>query len=188
MWTMLNPLVVIVGALALMAIAGLALRIFYIRPVKDIIRERDDEKPLKNDVSHLGISEKSLRRLTHSFSEDENEVYMADRPDLASIAGAITLSALVLVLFVLAICLLILWGSAWIASMILFFLGVALFFAYPWNQWLKWRADIRLITNQNFRHEEQPWAFAIWLWNNERHDPLPLHFILSITTRSTIWG
>jgi hypothetical protein len=180
--------VVILMILALAVIGALGLSFFYIRPLKDILRERAEEKPLIGDLDEVEISEHSIRRLTHSFANGENELFWGDRLDLASMGGAIAMAAVALLLLGLGFFVLAEWNFLWMVSLVFFVPGFLILFPFVWNEWLKWRGEYLLISVTNFRHDKQFWAPAIWLWNNERHDPLPLHVIISIEIRSTIWG
>ena len=35
---------------------------------------------------------------------------------------------------------------------------------------------------------EQPWPWAWWLWNDEKHDPQPYRSIISAQPDGTFWG
>lgn len=180
--------IVILMLLALAVFVSLGLIFFYIRPLKDILRERAEEKSLIGDLDGVDVSERSIRRLTHSFANGENELFWGDRLDLASMSGAIAMAVVALLLFGLGFLVLAEWNFLWIVSLVFFVPGFIILFPFVWNKWLKWRGEYLLISVVNFRHDKQFWAPAIWLWNNERHDPLPLHVIISIEIRSTILG
>jgi hypothetical protein len=162
------------------------LRAIFFRPWRDIVREREQAKPL-GEVTNRSISGRGLQALTHSFADGEVSVFWSDRQDLAAMAMEIFLGLLALVVLGLALLVAFLYTSWWPLSVLLVLVCVAIL-VRPFNVWLKWRAEVRTVTNLNFRQDFQGPAWAMWLWNNETHDPLPLNFIISVETKSTILG
>ena len=189
-------------------IAGVVLTVVYGNSVSDIRRRRHQKRKPLEHVARSHISEESLSLLTHRFEDDEKTVHWADRQ--ASIVFVLPAAFFLLV----SVALLVVAGIVWtrvgtishtfhnsktgqtkdVRVTFLRYLAVVpvllslMVDAYIWNLWLLWRAFIRSITNLNTRVDIQPFAWAFWFWNNEKHDPQPLHRIERVEEQGTILG
>lgn len=189
-------------------VAGLIMAVLVIlKTSSEIIERRQQKKPLLS-VENSHISAASLNNLTHAFDDDETKVWWADRRDyVVWVPFAAVMALVAVVLFVL---------SAYMAARLgtvsytthgynntpvrhihLTFIGylwvlpllaalVSTFFL--WNTYIRWRARVMSLNNKVIRVDFQPWAWAFWLWNDELHDPQPLHRIERVVTEGTILG
>lgn len=198
--------VIVMVVIAVLVVIGVAFAVvIYGTRVHEIAGRRiRRRKPLRH-VEHNFVSVGSLNQLTHRFEDDEDVVYWADRQHWIVYLPTVIVCALVSLLFFIVAAVLatrlgpihITWGhkpvhhlrtsvTAWLWLLPL--LAGMLLLWFPWNLSLLWRAFIRSITNKNSRVDVQPWPWAWWLWNDEKHDPQPLHRIERVEEETTILG
>jgi len=198
---------VITSLIAIVAVLGFFGVWVYRRTVRRILAKRRQSKPLRH-IENLNVSHRTLRGLTHNFTDGEDHVYWADRQHPITVWLSTVFCWLIAILLLICAAVMTKYLNSfsftipasqnskervvhlrflsflWILPTVF---GIVSLAAWA-NLLLVWQAKIRLITNKSLCLENQPWPWAFWLWSSEKHDPQPLEHIISVEHLSTFFG
>jgi len=191
---------IVIFLIALVVIAAAVFAAANLRTVARIKRERSQVRQMEKE-ENVFISRRALKALHHNLAEDETQILWADRRHWLTAWDILALGAAAALLLIFSVV-----GAVWTPRFTLTSINGAkqhytihylwvppLFLAFAaigvgWTRWLGWSAEYRLLNNRRLMLVHQPWAWAFWLWNSEKNDPLPLEAVTAVETKSTYWG